>query len=383
MKLKKFFAGVLAAAMMLTVGATAALAEGGNNDEEMIKPVSGKAIVTVTKNLTVESGTAPDNMEFHFTIAPDEANADKHIEAGAVNNGVAPSVTFTAGANESYSARGSVYSKTFDIDLIALLGNKAKQVGKYAYKITEVNPSIPGIKIDNKTIHMVVSVVNQDAQDPDGANYGYYVAMYDNDSTTKGSGVFNNTYKAQDLTVTKKVKGGLGDLNEKFDFEVTFNGTTDASYKGLVAGALNGVESVKETNSGKAVAAGDFLTYGTSYTVTMKHNGTMSFSNLPAGVTYTVKEVGSAVSGTDVVKDQYTVTVAGQNGTNAVAFDAGKETVSGSIADSAVTVNFTNEHKGQPDMGVVLDNAPYIAMLAIVAIGGVALMLNKRRRDEE
>ena len=141
--------------------------------------------------------------------------------------------------------------------------------------------------------------------------------------------------------------------------------------------------SVKETNSGKAVAAGDFLTYGTSYTVTMKHNGTMSFSNLPADVTYTVKEVGSAVSGTDVVKDQYTVTVAGQNGTNAVAFDTGKETVSGSIADSAVTVNFTNEHKGQPDMGVVLDNAPYIAMLAIVAIGGVALMLNKRRRDEE
>lgn len=30
MKLKKFFAGVLAAAMMLTVGATAAFATGGN-----------------------------------------------------------------------------------------------------------------------------------------------------------------------------------------------------------------------------------------------------------------------------------------------------------------------------------------------------------------
>ena len=47
------------------------------------------------------------------------------------------------------------------------------------------------------------------------------------------------------------------------------------------------------------------------------------------------------------------------------------------------TVTFINDHQGTPDMGVVLDNAPYIAMLAIVAIGCVALMLNKRRRDEE
>lgn len=378
MKLKKFFAGVLAAAMMLTVGATSAFAA-GTQPGTMITPSEGKAMVTLTKQLTVVSGTAPDKMKFDFTIEPGTADATNHVEAGVVNNGVAPSVTFNAG---NYVARGDAYSEEFSFDLIKLLGNKAKQVGKYAYKIAEVEPNIPGITKDDKAIRMVVSVVNQDANNPNGADFGYYVALYKGDATTKSEGVFNNTYNAQDLTVTKKVKGGLGDLDEKFDFVVTFNGTTGASYKGLVAGSLNDVVSVKDA-SGKAVAAGDFLTYGTSYTVTMKHNGTMSFSNLPADVTYTVKEVGSTVSGTDVVKDQYTVTVAGQNGTNAVAFDAGKETVSGTIAASAVTVNFTNEHKGTPDMGVVLDNAPYIAMLAIVAIGGVALMLNKRRRDEE
>ena len=378
MKLRKFFAGVLAAAMMLTVGATSAFAA-GTQPGTMITPSEGKAMVTLTKQLTVVSGTAPDKMKFDFTIEPGTADDTNHVEAGVVNNGVAPSVTFNAG---NYVACGDAYSEEFSFDLIKLLGNKAKQVGKYAYKIAEVEPNIPGITKDDKAIRMVVSVVNQDANNPNGADFGYYVALYKGDATTKSEGVFNNTYNAQDLTVTKNVKGGLGDLDEKFDFVVTFNGTTGASYKGLVAGSLNDVVSVKDA-SGKAVAAGDFLTYGTSYTVTMKHNGTMSFSNLPADVTYTVKEVGSTVSGTDVVKDQYTVTVAGQNGTNAVAFDAGKETVSGTIAASAVTVNFTNEHKGTPDMGVVLDNAPYIAMLAIVAIGGVALMLNKRRRDEE
>lgn len=273
--------------------------------------------------------------------------------------------------------------KSLVFDLIKLLGDNYNKVGKYAYTITENEPNIPGITEDDKAIRMVVSVVNKDANNPNGTDFGYYVALYKGNATTKSEGVFNNTYNAQELTVTKKVKGGLGDLNEEFKFDVVFNGTKDASYKGLVAGSLNDVVSVVDSNN-KTVTAGEFLTFGEHYTVTMKHNGTMSFSNLPADVTYTVKEVGSSVNADgNVVKGQYTVTVAGKNGTNAVAFDAGKETVSGTIAASAVTVNFTNEHKGTPDMGVVLDNAPYIAMLAIVAIGGVALMLNKRRRDEE
>lgn len=44
MKLKKFFAGVLAAAMMLTVGATAAFAEGGETTDKMIKPVNARRL---------------------------------------------------------------------------------------------------------------------------------------------------------------------------------------------------------------------------------------------------------------------------------------------------------------------------------------------------
>lgn len=379
MKLKKFFAGVLAAAMMLTVGATSAFAA-GTQPGTMITPSDGKAMVTLTKQLTVVSGTAPDKMKFDFTIETGTADTTNHVEAGVVNNGVAPSVTFNAG---NYVARDNAYSEEFSFDLIKLLGDNYNKVGKYAYTITENEPNIPGITEDDKAIRMVVSVVNKDANNPNGTDFGYYVALYKGNATTKSEGVFNNTYNAQELTVTKKVKGGLGDLNEEFKFDVVFNGTKDASYKGLVAGSLNDVVSVVDSNN-KTVTAGEFLTFGEHYTVTMKHNGTMSFSNLPADVTYTVKEVGSSVNADgNVVKGQYTVTVAGKNGTNAVAFDAGKETVSGTIAASAVTVNFTNEHKGTPDMGVVLDNAPYIALLAIVAIGGVALMLNKRRRDEE
>ena len=247
--------------------------------------------------------------------------------------------------------------------MIALLGNKYNQVGKYAYKITEVEPSIPGITKDNKVIHMVVSVVNQNAENPDGTNFGYYVALYSDNETTKSDGVFNNTYNAQQLTVTKKVKGGLGDLNENFTFTITL---------GKAAGKDNNYASaiVKSDNSDNDGTWTWTVDGQAQKTVTLKHGQAAIISNLPVGVTYTVTENGKGAEG-------WLYEVTGE----AVATNDVLPSITDNNNDNKV--NIINDHKGVPDMGVVLDNAPYIAMLAIVAIGGVALMLNKRRRDEE
>lgn len=60
MKLKKFFAGVLAAAMMLTVGATAAFATNTTDSNSMIvADGNGVANATLTKKLVVAEGIAP------------------------------------------------------------------------------------------------------------------------------------------------------------------------------------------------------------------------------------------------------------------------------------------------------------------------------------
>ena len=75
----------------------------------------------------------------------------------------------------------------------------------------------------------------------------------------------------------------------------------------------------------------------------------------------------------------YTTTVSVNNGAAATALSSGEQT----MTKDAATVAFTNTKGATIDTGVILDNAPYIALLAIVAFGGVALMLNKRRRDEE
>lgn len=370
MKLKKFFAGVLAAAMMLTVGATSAFAA-GTQPNTKITPNEGKAMVTLTKQLTVKSGVAPSGMEFEFKIEPGTANAAEHVVAGEVASGFQnPTVTMTPAAGQSYTANPNTpYTAEFSFDLVKLLGGNATKLGKYAYTITEVEPNLPGITKDKETLNMVVSVVNADKDNPDGSKYAYYVALRKGTATEKAEGKFNNDYETNSLTLAKKVQGNFGDLGETFTFYVTFNkGDATKDYTDILFDKHGDGITITEKKGG---AAATTLTYGKEYAVTLKHGQNVQFTNIPNGVTYTIAE--------DTSKDGWQYTVSLDSNPDVALSNA---TTEGTVSETA-TVTFVNNHQGTPDMGVVLDNAPYIAMLAIVAIGGVALMLNKRRRDEE
>lgn len=370
MKLKKFFAGVLAAAMMLTVGATSAFAAGTQPDSK-ITPNEGKAMVTLTKQLTVKNGVAPSGMKFTFEIAPGTADAVNHVVAGEVAEGFQPlSVTMTPAAGQTYTANPNTpYTADFSFDLVKLLGKNSTKLGKYAYTITEVDPQLPGITKDNDALSMVVSVVNADEYNPDGSHYAYYVALRKGTATEKAEGKFNNDYETNSLTLSKKVKGNFGDLGETFTFYVTFNkGDATKDYTDILFDKHGDGITITEKNGGAAATA---LTYGKDYAVTLKHGQYVQFTNIPNGVTYTIAE--------DTTKADWQYTVSLESNPSVALSNA---TTEGTVSETA-TVTFINDHQGTPDMGVVLDNAPYIAMLAIVAIGGVALMLNKRRRDEE
>ena len=247
---------------------------------------------------------------------------------------------------------------------------------------------------ERETLTMVVSKVNAKELKADStAEFGYFVALKTANGKVLATEAFKNFYgdkgSIHDLTLSKTVHGALGDLSKPFTFKITFNKNhdiTDAS--GLYKGPQLPTNLDDVTVSGKN--GGDYLTIGEEYTVTMKHGQSLTFTNLPAGVEYVVKEDGSEAGADGVTLTctndagntvKYDVSVKNANGEN-VGFDSNKATVSGSIS-ADVTTAFHNTNAAEPDMGVVLDNAPYIAMLAIVAIGGVALMLNKRRRDEE
>lgn len=364
MKLKKFFAGVLAAAMMLTVGATAAFAT--NTTESMIvADGNGVANFTLTKKLMVAEGTAPQKMTFDFTVSGHVADADKGAKAGTVGGEFTtqPSVTFEKTGNEQFTV--NTYSQDFSIDLVKLLGDNYNKVGKYAYTISENETKIPGITKDAHTYEMIVTVVNKKNTDLDNnTGYGYYVGMYDADGN-KVLAEFTNNYNSYSLEVKKTVQGNFGDLGDTFTFYITLGGADgkDNNY----ASATVTVSDAANAANGKTWTIG-----GGQQTVTLKHGQTIIVSNLPVGVTYTVTEKKTNGDGTAWVYD-----TTGE----AVAINDVLPSITANNNENKVEI--VNKHEGTPDMGVVLDNAPYIAMLAIVAIGGVALMLNKRRRDEE
>lgn len=394
MKLKKFFAGVLAAAMMLTVGATAAFADEPAEPTKSfadITKITRETPLTLTKNYKVEKGVAPAE-KFEFDIA--------YVGAYRMGTNVtAPSGKIEAkyaDFKNAMSASPNAYTENFSWTLEDL--KVPEGIGTFVYKITEKTGSTPTTvyDVDKNTLgdlYMVVSVTHK-LKDETSKEivpnvYEYSVSLRRYNGAVSASNVevvstgkkvpntnaFTNTYGAgnsvNDVTLSKTVHGSFGDLSKTFDFIVKFEkpaSATDVTYGAIVATKSDKSIIIKQGEtviSAEGSADAVNLEYGKEYTVTMKHDQNVVFSNLPANVTYTMTEDG-AVAGK---LGDYTVT--------------GEQSAKKTMGSADETVAIVNTHEGTPDMGVVLDNAPYIAMLAIVAIGGVALMLNKRRRDEE
>ena len=354
MKLKKFFAGVLAAAMMLTVGATAAFATGTTT------PVAndGNGTFTITKKYSAENAN---------TFAPAETfklkQTDKSGKQMSVSyNDIVPDLKTVTGEatgivgvvsfeNESDSER----TANFTIGL-----PKYDGVGVFTYILEEVSATNAGIKNDGRTFTVTVYATQGD----NGIETGVTV----HEGTSKGTKVtsIDNKFQAGALTIHKDVKGSMGDKAYQFPFTVTLSSAKPVTATLRVNGETSTVKFEK--------ASEDAAEYTATVPFKLSNDGNCTISNIPYDVTYTVSEDGET-------RGMLTV----GSGENAVDYTVKYSDNNGSKVEGATaTVTVTNTAgNALIDTGVILDNAPYIALLAIVAIGGVALMLNKRRRDEE
>lgn len=382
MKLKKFFAGVLAAAMMITVGATAAFA-----DEPATDTTTGSYTASnpntdlgIMKNYKVEKGTAPkEDFTFSVTYVSDKS---KPYTSTYTYTG-----TKTVKFEENMTAKDVAYTGSLGIKISDF--SLPEGPGKYCFEIKETSNGTPGVTYDNSTRYLVITVANNDNLN----GYVYYAQLYDSNyspatsikgqatgTKVDGANAFTNTYTANNVVISKDIKGGLGDLAAKFNFKVKLT-VADTKNANQYVGAkvVHSDDTAVTVGTVWSISAKD--SEDGWYDVKLGRNDQLELENLPEGVIVTVKET----DGNEYTVEQNTSDI---NSKNANTSYAKIGTMNNSIVTATVgavngSIGFVNTKEGTPDMGVVLDNAPYIAMLAIVAIGGVALMLNKRRRDEE
>lgn len=377
MKLKKFFAGVLAAAMMLTVGATAAFA---TTPEYTTTP--DNVDLGIVKNYKVEKGTAPkEDFTFSVTYVPDKS---KPYTSTYTYTG-----TKTVKFEENMTAKNVAYTGSLGIKISDF--SLPEGPGKYCFEIKETSNGTPGVTYDNSTRYLVITVANNDNLN----GYVYYAQLHDSNyspatsikgqatgTKVDGANAFTNTYTANNVVISKDIKGGLGDLAAKFNFKVKLT-VADTKNANQYVGAkvVHSDDTAVTVGTVWSISAKD--SEDGWYDVKLGRNDQLELENLPEGVIVTVKET----DGNEYTVSQNPSDISSKNANTSYAkigtFTENTATVNATVGVVNGSIGFVNTKEGTPDMGVVLDNAPYIAMLAIVAIGGVALMLNKRRRDEE
>ena len=160
----------------------------------------------------------------------------------------------------------------------------------------------------------------------------------------------NTTYYAKyvpatkKVTVEKKVTGGLGDLQKKFNFAYSYT-----------------------TNSGTvSKTVKDPIGNGESFVI----------ENIPVGVKLTLTETGATGYMTSV----------SYNGVDSELASGGKDsdtkTMKIQITDDISTIEVVNNKEATPDTGIHLTTWPYVMTLAFAGIGTVTFGLYKyRRRD--
>ena len=350
MKLKKLFAGVVAAAMIATMSFPAFAARPTPN-------VGANGLVTITKSYKVvgsEEKKAPAET-FNFTVTPGATvnGAEKTVEKSEATtipamaaNSDEKTVEFTALTEDG--------TGTFTVDVANLNITKP---GIYYYTVTETPSNTAGV--DYAADPMIMVITAGYADDGEDSTLSYWVGLHDSKEFNNKNKPFENTYTAGSLKVTKKVTGSLGNKDKKFNIDVTFTAPAGKTVKSIITYVNNGEKSI-------APAAWTLNTttnqYEATVTVELAHKGFVQFNNIPKDVTYIVEEQ-------DYSREEYTATY--------------EDSKSGTIANDVKSTTITNQRGDDTiDTGVILDNAPYMLMLAVVAGGAMTLVIKKRREEE-
>lgn len=351
--MKKFLSILLMLMLVLSMSVVAfAEDDGGTYTATTFDPSLSNNTFTLKKTYTLTGGAAYPAETLTFTSTPDSGNPT------TANLSVAD-LTVTGATNQTITITLPTYST----------------VGKWTYTITEVAGSAQAVTYDTTTSVGIEVLVTYDS---DGKLTGQ-IGITSVDGAKNDT--FTNKYEMGTLTVTKTISGDLASDSQYFDMTVTF--TSEKEVKSAIS-----ISGGSYTSNPTTVASSSFTKAegASSYTATanikLKADDTLTFSNIPAGVTYTVVEADAHAvadtNGSDTSKG-YTVTY--MNGTVATN-NNGKDIASGTISkDTTSSATINNYKQSTSNTGIMLDSMPYVIMLAVAAVG-VVMMLNKKRSRE-
>lgn len=330
--MKKILSLALALVLVLSMSTVAFAAEG---EETTYKDMS---TVTLTKEYKLtNSGTTSPAETFSFSALTCTKVEDAGVGVTASN---APVPTI---ADVSYTA-GEAGSTTAKKNITITLPTYTS-VGIYTYTFSETDGGTAGVTYRSDAITLVVTVIEQDGK--------VRVAAVHTEGEGKAkSGEFNNEYSAGSLSVKKTVTGIMGDQQKEFTVKVTFTAPAGDTVREAIT-YVDGTES-------KTIAAGWNTT--AEATITLKHNETVTFNNIPYGVTYAVVENDYSADGYD-----------------AASYDNNKE---GTINAASVSTTITNNKGGTVDTGITMDSMPYVLLLAVACMGLIVFISKKRMMRE-
>lgn len=330
--MRKLISLALALVMILSLSTVAFAVEGGAPTNYV-----DSSTIELTKQYDAANpGTTSPAETFTFSTLTCTSVTDA-AEGVTINNAPVPRITDDA--SFTHGAAGST-NKT---DTVTITLPEYTSVGIYTYTFTETDGGTAGVTYRTDAIELVVTVIEQNGK--------VRVATVHTEASGEKSDVFTNTYSAGSLNVKKVVTGIMGDQSKYFNVNVTFSAPEGDTVREAIS-YIVGTET-------KTIPAN--WSDSKTVSITLKHDDTVTFTNIPYGVTYTVVENDYSSDGYDA------------------ATYVNKE---GTINAASTTATITNNKGGTVDTGISMDSVPYVLLLAVATMGLAVLFTKKRMMRE-
>ena len=370
---KRLLALMLVVAMVMGMSVTAFADEATYADQETI---------TITKYYNNETSNTYANSPaetLSFNIeAVSVTDAADGIDKNSHNLPQVSTISFEEGdAGKVVFANGeATYHCRRDITVTL---PTYTSVGIYTYTINEVAGTMAGVEYYTDDITLVVTVIQDDTGKLRVA------AVHTEEEGEDKSDVFVNKYYSGNLSIKKTVTGNLGDQTKDFTVTVTFTAP-----EGITVGA-----PIVCTDDGEDKTIAGNWTGTKTVIIDLKHDETVTFTNIPAGVTYKVVEDDYSKDGYDAPVYETTaqvyddITIGGETISETTISNT-EQTIGGDVAvkvgsNTIISESYfydmeiTNNKTSDVDTGIFTTNMPYI--LALVAIAAVAVVMFRRKRE--